>query len=226
MPQRSRPLDIVYVDDERDLRDLVTAALELDEGIAVRTYATAGEAWRGIELRRPDLIVLDVMMPDVDGPALFEALKCLPNAAGVPIVFMTTRTLQTELDRLYGLHPAGVVRKPFETRALAARMRGFLSQQGSETIDPKTFEALTDRVRRRFRDEAAVTAARLTAGAHLPGTDRDSARWIAHGLCGSAGTLGFTEIATLAAEIDLMPADMPVDQLANRLAAALQALVS
>ncbi len=220
------PLDILYVDAEPDLREIVSVALELDGALAVRTCGTAGEAWREIERRTPDLIILDVMMPDVDGPALFAALKNHSTAATVPVVFMTAKVLEAELARLRRLSPAGIVQKPFDPRILAAKIRGFHQAILPDAAGPEPLDALTERLRIRFKVEAPGTAERLKAGSDLPVENRDSARWIAHSLCGTAGTLGYADIATLAAEIDATPSGQPVAHLADRLAAALWALAA
>jgi CheY-like chemotaxis protein len=118
------PFRALVIDDDRDLLNLIRRTLEFTAGWEVRA-AASGAA--GIELARaapPDVILVDVMMPEMDGYEVCRRLKADPATAGVPIVLLTARR---ELDqgRLDGAGAAGVVFKPFEPGDLARQVREF-----------------------------------------------------------------------------------------------------
>lgn len=117
---------ILYVDDEADIREVAALALELDPDFHVKTCASGGEALSIAPEWKPDLILLDVMMPSMDGPTTLERLRALPPIAETPVVFITARAQTPDLERLRGLGPAGIIAKPFDPMTLAEIVRAFL----------------------------------------------------------------------------------------------------
>lgn len=117
---------ILYVDDEEDIREIAAMALELDPGFEVRTCASGQEAVRVAPVWRPDLVLLDIMMPGMDGPTTFEQLRVRPELDQVPVVFISARTRTEEMQRLTRLGAAGVIAKPFDPMKLAAIARAYL----------------------------------------------------------------------------------------------------
>ena len=117
---------ILYIDDEADIREVAQMALEIDPELEVRTCASGAE---GIEQARdwqPDLILLDVMMPQMDGPAVFRRLQEDSATATIPVVFITARTQAREVAALEELGGRGVIAKPFDPMTLAQQARGYL----------------------------------------------------------------------------------------------------
>jgi two-component system, OmpR family, response regulator len=114
---------VLVVDDEPNIRELVQVALKF-HGCAVTTGATGGDALRLARSDHPDLIVLDVMLPDVDG---FEVCRRL-RASGdeVPIIFLTARDATSESITGLTLGGDDYITKPFSVEALAARVRAVL----------------------------------------------------------------------------------------------------
>jgi two-component system OmpR family response regulator len=114
---------VLVVDDEPNIRELVQVALKF-HGCAVTTGATGGDALRLAESDRPDLIVLDVMLPDIDGFEVCRRLRASDNE--VPIIFLTAR--DTTSESITGLTLGGddYITKPFSVEALAARVRAVL----------------------------------------------------------------------------------------------------
>jgi two-component system OmpR family response regulator len=114
---------VLVVDDEPNIRDLVEVALKF-HGCAVTTAATGAQALRQAEAARPDLIVLDVVLPDVDGFEVCRRLRAAGNE--VPVIFLTAR--DTSSDTVTGLALGGddYVTKPFSVEALVARVRAVL----------------------------------------------------------------------------------------------------
>jgi two-component system, OmpR family, response regulator len=119
------PVSVLYVDDEPDIREVVAMSLSLDPAFAVRSCASGGEAIAATADWSPDLILLDVMMPEMDGPMTLARLRERPRTAKVPVVFMTARAQASEHDRLLALGAAGVIAKPFDPMTLAAKVRGY-----------------------------------------------------------------------------------------------------
>lgn len=117
---------ILYVDDEPDLREIAVMSLELDPGFEVRECGS-GEAALGIAREwRPSLILLDMMMPGMDGPATRRALQSQPRTADIPVAFVTARTQARDVEELMALGALGVIAKPFDPMALAGQVRALL----------------------------------------------------------------------------------------------------
>jgi DNA-binding response OmpR family regulator len=118
------PFRALLIDDDRDLLSLVRRTLEFTAGWQV-SVATSGAA--GIEAAQnapPDVVIVDLMMPEMDGYEVCRRLKADARTAGVPVVFLTARR---DLDdaRLSAVSPAGVVFKPFQPTELAQQVRAF-----------------------------------------------------------------------------------------------------
>ncbi len=117
---------ILYVDDEPDIREVAQLALELDPEFEVRSCASGAEALELAPAWQPDLILLDVMMPIMDGPAVLARLRALPETKATPVVFITARTQQQEVAQLQALGAEGVIAKPFDPMSLARQVRELL----------------------------------------------------------------------------------------------------
>lgn len=113
---------ILYIDDEGDIREVAEMSLGLDPSFDIRTAASGPEGLEEARRFRPDLIMLDVMMPGMDGPATFAAAKTDPDLAGIPVVFITARTQTHQVAELMTLGALGVIPKPFDPMALAAEV--------------------------------------------------------------------------------------------------------
>lgn len=117
---------ILYVDDEADIREVAQMALELDPDMEVRTCASGPQAIEQAAAWRPDLILLDVMMPEMDGPTVFAFLRGDPATAGIPVIFITARTQASEVRAFEALGAIGVLAKPFDPMTLGSRVRELL----------------------------------------------------------------------------------------------------
>ena len=124
---------VLVVDDEPNIRELVQVALKF-HGCAVTTSATGGDALRLAESDQPDLIVLDVMLPDIDGFEVCRRLRASDNE--VPIIFLTARDTTSESITGLALGGDDYITKPFSVEALVARVRAVLRrarrQQGRD----------------------------------------------------------------------------------------------
>lgn len=120
---------MLVVDDDEDIREVAQLALEGLGGLIVRTCGSGREALELLSDFRPDLILLDVMMPDMDGPSFVGALRQRPNGAQLPVVFMTANVQVQELARYYEVGVLGVIAKPFDPLELPGRLNEIVAQQ-------------------------------------------------------------------------------------------------
>jgi CheY-like chemotaxis protein len=189
-------LRVLHVDDEPDIREVVQISLGLDPDIALRACASGEEALVAAAKWSPDLILLDVMMPVMDGPTTLTHLREDPRTADIPVVFMTARAQTSEIEQFIALGARGVVSKPFDPMKLAALVRSQL-----QTV---TLGALREGFRRRAREDAGTLAACRSSLAKEPNSPAMLTRIseIAHGLAGAGGILGFHQIGGEAAALE------------------------
>ena len=114
---------ILYVEDEPDIQAIVRVALETIGGFTVKICSSAEEALQAAVPFAPDMILLDVMMPEMDGPSTLKALRELPPLAEVPMAFITAKVQSSELEYLMSLGARGVLAKPFDPMTLASQVR-------------------------------------------------------------------------------------------------------
>jgi response regulator RpfG family c-di-GMP phosphodiesterase len=153
------------------------------------------------------MILLDVMMPGLDGPATLVQLRESVSTAGIPVIFMTARAQAREVDRFCQLGAVGVIPKPFDPMTLAASVRSYVQPRQ----DP------TEKLRAGFllRVERDVTALAKDRLALKDGNRRpdklDRIKLIAHALSGAGGIYGFAELSEVAANLE----DAAIAELAN-----------
>jgi CheY-like chemotaxis protein len=117
----------LIVDDEEDIRRIIRLSLERVGGMQV-CEAPDGTVGLAAALRgRPDVILLDVMMPGQDGPATLAALRAEPATAAIPVVFLTARVVPGECRRLTDLGALGVIVKPFDPMTLPQQILDLLA---------------------------------------------------------------------------------------------------
>jgi CheY-like chemotaxis protein len=189
---------VLHVDDEPDIREVVEISLGLDPAFAVRSCASGGDALAATADWAPDLILLDVMMPDMDGPMTLARLRERPQTASVPVVFMTARAQSSELDRFLSLGAAGVIAKPFDPMTLAALVRRYAP--AAET----RIATLRDGFLLRARADAQVLAELRGA----IGEQRNASaalrqvETLAHGLSEAASIYGFHRVSADAGALE------------------------
>jgi CheY-like chemotaxis protein len=117
---------VLYVEDEPDIHDIVIMSLALDGRLTVKSCWNGADVLAQAAEWRPDVILMDVVMPDMDGPQLLARLRQNPSTADVAVVFMTARTQSHEVEHFRDLGVAGVIAKPFDPLTLAASLRACL----------------------------------------------------------------------------------------------------
>ena len=114
---------ILFVEDDPDIQKVAKLALEAIGGFSVLTCDSGARALAAVTGFVPDLILLDVMMPGMDGPATLKALRQVPGAETIPAVFMTARVQPTEIAGYRALGAVDVIAKPFDPMRLADTVR-------------------------------------------------------------------------------------------------------
>jgi CheY-like chemotaxis protein len=114
---------ILYVEDDPDIQAVVTMALEVVGGYQVSVASSGREALLAADGGIPDLILLDVMMPDMDGPTTLGHLRARPELAGTPVVFITAKVQATEIEYFKSLGAVDVIAKPFDPVTLAGQVQ-------------------------------------------------------------------------------------------------------
>jgi two-component system, OmpR family, response regulator len=105
---------ILYVDDEPDIREVVQMSLSLVAGLDVQVCESGERALALLPQLRPDLVLLDVMMPGMDGPSTLQKMRTIPALAKIPVVFMTAKAMPQEVARFRELGAVAVIAKPFD----------------------------------------------------------------------------------------------------------------
>ncbi|MDP1567125.1 MAG: response regulator [Polaromonas sp.] len=113
---------ILYVEDEPDIRMVAQMALEAVGGFTVIACASGSEALAAAPSAAADLLLLDVMMPGMDGPSTLKALRDLPATATTPVIFMTAKVQATEVAQYMALGAIDVIHKPFDPMELSAQI--------------------------------------------------------------------------------------------------------
>lgn len=118
---------VLLVDDDPDLRTIGEMALGSVGGFEVRCAPTGSDALRMAREDLPDVILLDVMMPGLDGPSTLERLQADPVTKDVPVIFITAKIQTHEIARYRELGATGIIPKPFDPMTLADEVRRIVS---------------------------------------------------------------------------------------------------
>lgn len=114
---------ILYVEDEPDIRAIAELALETVGDFTLLSCESGRQALATAEQQRPDLILLDVMMPDMDGPEVLQKLRGLPGFEAIPAVFMTAKVQPGEVAEYLDMGAIDVIAKPFDPLTLASQIQ-------------------------------------------------------------------------------------------------------
>lgn len=114
---------ITYVEDEVDIREVTEMALTEVGGFEVDCCASGPEALERIPQFKPQLVVLDVMMPGMDGPEVLRRLGEIPELRDLPIIFMTAKTRKDEIAHFLSIGAIAVIPKPFDPFKLPSDVR-------------------------------------------------------------------------------------------------------
>ncbi|RMF23176.1 MAG: response regulator [Cyanobacteria bacterium J083] len=117
---------ILIIDDEEDIRTLASFCLELETDWELITAASGEEGIKMAQTQQPDAILLDAMMPELDGLETLARLQADPQTQDIPIIFITAKTQAGDRRRFYAAGAKGVINKPFDSLTLASQISAFL----------------------------------------------------------------------------------------------------
>jgi CheY-like chemotaxis protein len=198
---------VLLVDDDPDLRRLGNLSLSRVGGWQVVLASSGSEAVGLAVDELPDVALLDVSMPGMDGRAVLQRLRTDPRTAHIPVVFITARTHPDEIRSLEEAGAIGVIAKPFDTMKLPRQIAELVSASAAGSApSPPAEDALavqraeyTGRLPRKLE---ALAAAIESAGAEPSQERLEAARTLAHKLRGSAGSYGLAGVSAAAGRIE------------------------
>jgi CheY-like chemotaxis protein len=191
---------ILHVDDEPDIRAVVELSLALDPELSIKSCDSGQAALSIASAWQPDIILLDVMMPAMDGPTTLAQLQKNPHTANIPVVFVTARAQQSEIDNFRSLGAAGVIVKPFDPTTLAPATRSYLQSTKKDLASLRRH--FISRARHDAADLEKLRTTLLSVREHEPPAALARIKEIAHGLAGSGGIFGFPEVSLAAAKLE------------------------
>ncbi len=121
---------ILLVEDDDDIRTILRVALEKIGGFKVRACASGAEGLVAVTEFAPQLVMLDVMMPGMDGPAVLSQLRGRPDTAALPVIFLTARAVPADIARLRELGAIEVLTKPFDPMTLHEKVKAAWNKAG------------------------------------------------------------------------------------------------
>ena len=122
-------LFVLLAEDDPDIQLVARLALKR-AGCTVKVVGNGKEALDAINEQIPDVVLLDWMMPELDGPETCRRLKADPKTAGIPVIFLTAKSQEVEIQRGLSLGAAGYVTKPFDALALGQQVKDIVSASG------------------------------------------------------------------------------------------------
>lgn len=115
-------IKLLHVEDDVDIREIAAMALELSSEFEVVQCESGDEALAAVETFKPDVFLLDMMMPGMTGRQVLEAMRQMPEFASTPAVFMTARAQHSEIEELLEIDLVEVISKPFDPMSLAEQI--------------------------------------------------------------------------------------------------------
>lgn len=123
---------VLVIDDEDDIREVAQVSLEALGGWNVLTASSGDQGIQRAAADQPDAILLDVMMPGMDGPTTFQKLQAEPATQKIPVIFLTAKVQSADRQRFADLGVAGVIAKPFDPMTLAGDVAALLNWPADE----------------------------------------------------------------------------------------------
>jgi CheY-like chemotaxis protein len=205
---------VIYVDDDPDICEVVKTTLSMMGGLHVYTAASGEQA---VELALevlPDLVLMDIMMPGLDGPSTLQRMRGNAALAHIPVIFMTAKMLPAEVANFLRLGAIGVIGKPFDPLTLCDELFALSSKAGLEGAVPAVgseasphgilakMDSLSDTFLERTvgdvaRLEQLIARIRRGEGSLLPEVER-----LAHKIHGAGHMFGFPQVGASGAAIE------------------------
>lgn len=198
---------ILLVDDDEDIRRIAALGLERVGGMVVKACASGAEAVDSISDFVPDLVLLDVMMPKMAGPLVFEMLVESPDFEG-GIIFVTAKAQRHEVAQYLEMGAIGVIKKPFDPMTLTDEVRAIWSDWRRASRDAEKSEEIERLIYdyRRKLDGRLKMMTELLKQWSRGGerADLEQVRGMAHKLAGSGKMFGLPEVSESCAEFEAL----------------------
>ncbi|MBM3223494.1 MAG: response regulator [Candidatus Tectomicrobia bacterium] len=117
---------VLIIDDEEHIREVAQISLEMVGGWQVLTASSGRDGLAQAAATQPDAILLDVMMPDMDGPTTLQKLQATATLCAIPVIFLTAKVQATDQRRFVDLGVRGIINKPFDPMALPSQVAAVL----------------------------------------------------------------------------------------------------
>jgi two-component system OmpR family response regulator len=202
---------VLYVDDDADICSVVETTLQVMLTCRVETATSGAQAIALAAASRPDLILLDVMMPGLDGPSTFGRLRANPATAAIPVIFMTAKVLPVEVAQFVALGAIGVIGKPFDPLTLGQQLLGLWAHahRGSPTPVAQSGRAglvkadsLADSFLERTRSDFGRLAQLWERGRGGDLGACSEVELLAHSIHGAGALFGFPAISAAARAVE------------------------
>lgn len=219
---------ILHVDDEPDVLNVVKTSLSSCDNFSVECCSSGQAAVALCIFFRPDLVLMDNLMPDLDGLETMKKIRQLPALAQTPVIFLTAKADSSDIKNYENLGAIGIIAKPFDPLTLPHRIRSLLGEnllEGDPFIDVsllQEFRSIVDEQFSMLVQTYVKDGQRYIREIHqaLESNDMIGAKMRAHTLKSSSGYLGALVIKRIAEQIDELDDDSPIEE-AARIAAPL-----
>jgi CheY-like chemotaxis protein len=126
-------MKVLIIDDEEDTRSIASMSLSILGGLDVIEADSGTDGINKASQEQPDVILLDMMMPIMDGSETLVALRANESTHKIPVIFLTAKAMTSEIERLKRMGAIGVLTKPFDPTILANQVRAILESENQET---------------------------------------------------------------------------------------------
>ena len=204
------PLKVLYVDDEKDILDIARLSLEKIGGMKVICTLDASQARDFILEHKPDIILLDMMMPKIDGLTLLKQLQEQQLVTDTPVVFVTARIQERNIKDYIAKGATGVIVKPFDPMLLSGQVKSLFESDREEVKANSTLTDSLDSIRKTY---VAGLSERIKIlqefRSRLITEEEDNSQFVqaatcVHKLAGSGTTFGYPNISNIAHELEVI----------------------
>jgi len=210
---------IMLVEDDVDIQQIVDISLSAISGYEIMLCDSGYEAIEKAKSFSPDIILLDVMMPGMDGPSTLKKLRENPDTAEIPVIFLTAKIMPQEIQEYKNMGAVDVISKPFNPLTLSERIQKnwellHASENSSKTINPKIAllaEKYGARLPEKWEEINHHWAGIETVPAEF-NSRHPELTMLTHKLAGSAATYGYFEVSLAAKAIEKYLDGLPMEQ--------------
>ncbi len=190
---------VFYIDDDADILAVVKFALEKIGGLNVTTRSEGKAALLELATITPDLIMIDMMMPDMDGPSVIRQIRTMPHLQAIPLVLTTASVQNADIENYKTLNVSGVVQKPFHSLTLVETIRGFWLEHQKKQINcaleiPSDLQAEYLKTLNLYHKQLSSFLHQYQHASENR-TDIENVAILAHKLIGSGATYGYPAIS-------------------------------